>query len=72
MELLEEAASRANWDAQHGRQHFRVGRVFISAVTGADAFAERDNTTPESPRTASDPTGTGAAELGRWSIRVPT
>jgi hypothetical protein len=43
VELLQEAARRANWDAQHGPQHLRTGRFFISAVMAAHAFTENDN-----------------------------
>lgn len=62
-ELLQEAARRANWDAQHGPQHLRTGRFFISAVLNAHAFTENDNARSESTKGMSDPTG--AAELGR-------
>jgi hypothetical protein len=43
VELLQEAARRANWDAQHGPQHLRTGRFFISAVMAAHAFTENDD-----------------------------
>jgi hypothetical protein len=43
VELLQEAAKRANWDAQHGPQHLRTGRFFISAAMAAHAFKENDD-----------------------------
>lgn len=67
IELLQEAARRANWDAQHGPQHLRSGRFFISAVMAAHAFTENDNAASACAPTPSDPTETEAAELGRWS-----
>ena len=60
LELLQEVARRANWDAQHGPQHLRSGRFFISGVMAAHAFTENDNAARPTP---SDPTGTEAAEL---------
>lgn len=32
LELVLEAARRANWDAQHGPAHLRSGRFFISEL----------------------------------------
>jgi len=32
LELVLEAARRANWDAQHGPAHLRTGRFFISEL----------------------------------------
>ena len=59
MELLQEAARRANWDAQHGPRHLRTGRFFVSSVMGAHAFTENDNAAAESPPTPSDPARAG-------------
>lgn len=64
-ELLQEAARRANWDAQHGPKHLRTGRFFISAVLDAHVFTENDNASSESTKGTSEPSETGAAELGR-------
>jgi hypothetical protein len=61
IELLQEAARRANWDAQHGPQHLRTGRFFISPVMAAHAFIENDNARSGPPKTLRGPTGTGAA-----------
>jgi hypothetical protein len=38
--FLEEAARRANWDAQRGPQHLRSGRFFISEVFAPHAWRE--------------------------------
>lgn len=65
IELLQEAARRANWDAQHGPRHLRSGRFFISGVMNAHAFIENDDDRSESAKSASDASTTGAAELGR-------
>ena len=65
IELLQEAARRANWDAQHGPRHLRAGRFFISAAEAAHAFTETDTASSESPKNANDVAGTGAAEPGR-------
>lgn len=54
VELLQEAARRANWDAQHGPQHLRTGRFFISPIMMAHAFTENDN-----PRSGSAEGSTG-------------
>ena len=37
LELVLEAARRANWDAQHGPAHLRSGRFFISELHKAHA-----------------------------------
>ncbi len=37
LELLLEAARRANWDAQRGPLHLRSGRFFVSSVQDAHA-----------------------------------
>lgn len=37
LELVLEAARRANWDAQHGPVHLRTGRFFISELHEAHA-----------------------------------
>jgi hypothetical protein len=37
LELVLEAARRANWDAQHGPAHLRTGRFFISEQYEAHA-----------------------------------
>lgn len=37
LELVLEAARRANWDAQHGPAHLRTGRFFISELHEAHA-----------------------------------
>ena len=37
LELLLEAARRANWDAQNGPRHLRSGRFFVSAAQDAHA-----------------------------------
>lgn len=66
IELLQEAARRANWDAQHGPPHLRSGRFFISVVMDAHAFTENDNARSESVKSATDPSKTGAAELVPW------
>jgi hypothetical protein len=67
IEPLQEAARRANWDAQHGPQHLRIGRFFTSAVMETHAFTENDNATSESVQKPSDPAGTSAAELALLS-----
>ncbi len=59
IELLQEAARRANWDAQHGPRHLRTGRFFISAVLAAHAFIRNDNADSDSSKSAGKPTGTG-------------
>jgi hypothetical protein len=61
VELLQEAARRANWDAQHGPQHLRTGRFFISAVMAAHAFTENDNTRAGSPEGSDGPLGKAKA-----------
>jgi hypothetical protein len=38
LELVLEAARRANWDAQHGPAHLRTGRFFISELHEAHAW----------------------------------
>jgi hypothetical protein len=38
LELVLEAARRANWDAQHGPAHLRSGRFFISELHEAHAW----------------------------------
>ena len=43
IEVLLEAARRANWDAQHGPRHLRSGRFFISDLMSAHAFREADD-----------------------------
>lgn len=40
LELLLEAARRANWDAQNGPRHLRSGRFFVSAAQDAHAPSE--------------------------------
>lgn len=53
LELVLEAARRANWDAQRGPAHLRSGRFFISEVheahrskpTSADAKPEDEQAT---------------------------
>lgn len=40
IEALEEAARRATWDAQHGPQHLRTGRFFISPILAPHAWRE--------------------------------
>lgn len=37
LELLREAARRANWDAQEGPVHLRSGRFFVSRVQAGHA-----------------------------------
>ena len=37
LDLVLEAARRANWDAQHGPAHLRTGRFFISELYQAHA-----------------------------------
>jgi hypothetical protein len=37
LEMLREAARRANWDAQQGPRHLRSGRFFVSRTQDADA-----------------------------------
>jgi hypothetical protein len=49
IELLQEAARRANWDAQHGPQHLRTGRFFISSVLSGHSFVEKGNVEDRSP-----------------------
>jgi hypothetical protein len=61
LELLEEAARRANWDAQHGPVHLRTGRFFISAVLDAHAFAEHGRLESESVGSSAEENGTDAA-----------
>jgi len=39
LELVLEAARRANWDAQHGPAHLRSGRFFISELHTAHSSA---------------------------------
>jgi hypothetical protein len=63
IELLHEAARRANWDAQHDPRHLRTGRFFISAVEAAHAFIEKDNPSSESTTSATDLKRKNAAEL---------
>ena len=58
VELLQEAARRANWDAQHGPQHLRTGRFFISPIMMAHAFTENDNARSESGEGSTGPIGT--------------
>jgi hypothetical protein len=57
VELLQEAARRANWDAQHGPQHLRTGRFFVSAVMAAHAFTENDNAVSGSSEDPAVPVG---------------
>jgi hypothetical protein len=64
IELLQEAARRANWDAQHGPQHLRTGRFFVSAVLHAHAFTESGSAPLESAKKPSELTATVAAEQG--------
>jgi hypothetical protein len=61
LELLQEAARRANWDAQHGPVHLRTGRFFISPVLSAHAFVEHEPTDSESAEEKAEPNGTDAA-----------
>ena len=61
LELLQEAARRANWDAQHGPVHLRTGRFFISAVLDAHAFAEHEQFESESVGSSAEESGTDAA-----------
>jgi hypothetical protein len=61
VELLQEAARRANWDAQHGPQHLRTGRFFISAVMAAHAFTENDNARSRSVGGSGGPLGRAKA-----------
>jgi hypothetical protein len=61
VELLQEAARRANWDAQHGPQHLRTGRFFISAVMAAHAFTENDNARSGSAEGLGGPLGKAKA-----------
>ncbi len=61
LELLQEAARRANWDAQHGPVHLRTGRFFISPVLAAHAFAEHEPPDSESAEEKAEPSGTDAA-----------
>ena len=44
LELVLEAARRANWDAQHGPAHLRSGRFFISELHKAHS------STPSTPK----------------------
>jgi hypothetical protein len=41
LELLREAARRANWDAQEGPRHLRSGRFFVSRAQDAHASSEQ-------------------------------
>jgi hypothetical protein len=58
VELLQEAARRANWDAQHGPQHLRTGRFFISSIMTAHAFTENDNARSGAAEGPTGPLGT--------------
>lgn len=44
LELVLEAARRANWDAQHGPEHLRSGRFFISELHKAHAWKPTGST----------------------------
>lgn len=55
LELVLEAARRANWDAQHGPVHLRSGRFFISEIHKAHASIPSE-AKPETLR--KDETGT--------------
>lgn len=61
IELLQEAARRANWDAQHGPQHLRTGRFFISAVLAGHSFVEHATGDQESSKALHGSSGTEPA-----------
>lgn len=46
LEILEEAARRANWDARHGPLHLRTGRFFISPALAGHAWSEPSGALP--------------------------
>lgn len=53
LELVLEAARRANWDAQHGPAHLRSGRFFISELHKAHSHAaasSRESGSKDQPR----------------------
>lgn len=54
LELVLEAARRANWDAQHGPVHLRSGRFFISEIHKAHAWPA----SPAKPETIRKDTAT--------------
>lgn len=55
IDVLEEAARRANWDAQHGPRHLRTGRFFISDVFAPHAWREPLRRITNGSRFQSDP-----------------
>ena len=56
LELVLEAARRANWDALHGPRHLRSGRYFVpGALAATDGAAQQGlapDEGPDSPRFA--------------------
>ena len=45
LELVLEAARRANWDAQHGPAHLRSGRFFIGEMRKAHSAKSSETVT---------------------------
>jgi hypothetical protein len=41
LELVLEAARRANWDALHGPEHLRSGRYFVPGSPAPDGTAQQ-------------------------------
>lgn len=53
LELLLEAARRANWDAQFGPPHLRSGRFFIWPTDGREAIPPEQPGAKAAPDSAS-------------------